>query len=179
MFIPSRVYTVIFNSCLRYFALAQIPTNEHILTVSESRTTATESGSLSPPSTATLAEAFATSSEAVGGDAVIFFIEPPPVNKNRRLIKRAQGGFVGGNNAVQSCTNGAAFRLDAGQLLDNGSPIYHNNEPFKEFSGQGIPPDDAITIQLPATTSAAPLSYAQLGDPYTVDGASFDLQCGT
>ncbi|KAF4452089.1 hypothetical protein F53441_5021 [Fusarium austroafricanum] len=114
----------------------------------DSGTTATESGSLFPPTSVTSIEASTTSSGAVSGQAVILFVSPQAGDEKRDLVKRAPGGFIGGDiTNVEICTYAATFRLIAGQLLDSQNPIYYNGEPFKEFRGRGAPPEDAITRQ--------------------------------
>ncbi|UPL02098.1 hypothetical protein LCI18_013032 [Fusarium solani-melongenae] len=52
---------------------------------------------------------------------------------DRDLSKRARGGFVGGENAVNpnTCTDASTFSLVSGQLFDNGLPIYYSGEAYK------------------------------------------------
>ncbi|KAJ4248139.1 hypothetical protein NW762_012909 [Fusarium torreyae] len=111
-------------------------------------TPATGTVSLLPPTSVTATQAFTTSSEATSGQAVIFFVSPQTGDEKRDLVKREPGGFIGGDTTkVEICTFAATFRLAAGQLLDSQDPIYYNGEPYKEFRGQGTPPEDAITRQ--------------------------------
>lgn len=119
-------------------------------------TLAPESSSSFLASTTTSTGAPITSSEAVSGQDVILFIAPAN-NEKRSLRKRASGGFVG-DGGTRICTNAATFSLAGGQLLDSGSPIYYNGEPFKEFSGQGVPSEAAITREF--STVAGSLVFA-------------------
>ncbi|RGP70256.1 peptidase s8 and s53 subtilisin kexin sedolisin [Fusarium sporotrichioides] len=99
-------------------------------------------------STATISSQVSTTSSQseVTGQPVIFFVTPNTANKRRSLVKRVTpGGFIDGASSADICTDAAIFQLADGQLLDNGSPIYYDGEPYKQFGSDGTPPDGAIT----------------------------------
>ncbi|KAM0430066.1 hypothetical protein ACHAPT_006072 [Fusarium lateritium] len=104
---------------------------------------------LSPSNTETSNQASTTSSEAgVPGQAIIFLVSPSTEDQRRHVAKRAPGGFVRTGNVAnaETCTDAAVFSLASGQLLDQGAPIYYSSgETYKLLSGQGPPPDAAIT----------------------------------
>ncbi|RKK69661.1 hypothetical protein BFJ69_g12515 [Fusarium oxysporum] len=77
------------------------------------------------------------------GRSIIFLISLPE-NDKRDLSRRATGGFVGNENPGV-CTFAAVFTLSDDQLLEYGIPIYYAGEEFKELSGQGQAPSDAVT----------------------------------
>ncbi|KAM0077211.1 hypothetical protein ACKRZS_010672 [Fusarium odoratissimum] len=77
------------------------------------------------------------------GRSIIFLISLPE-NDKRDLSRRATGGFVGNENPGV-CTFAAVFTLSDDQLLEDGIPIYYAGEEFKELSGQGQAPSDAVT----------------------------------
>ncbi|KAL6354286.1 hypothetical protein LRP88_11612 [Fusarium phalaenopsidis] len=89
----------------------------------------------------------ATSSPDVADGNLIFAITPSTDSSKRDLSKRARGGFVGGENAVNpnTCTDASTFSLVLGQLFHTGLPIYYSGEAYKSFSDQGTPPDGSIT----------------------------------
>ncbi|KAH7193956.1 uncharacterized protein B0J16DRAFT_317604 [Fusarium flagelliforme] len=142
-----------------------IPTDDQ----EDAETTATGSGSLFPPTSATSTEASATSSEAVLGQAVIFFVSPQIDNEKRDIVKRAPGGFIGSDNInVDICTNAGTFRLGDGQLFDLQDPIYYNGESYKEFRSEGTPPTDAVTREF--SNVAGALVFANRALPNTNAG---------
>lgn len=96
--------------------------------------------------TYSLSSTAASGPDAANGN-LIFAITPSTGSSKRDLSKRARGGFVGGENAVNpnTCTDASTFSLVSGQLFDNGLPIYYSGEAYKSFSGQGTPPDGSIT----------------------------------
>ncbi|CZS79692.1 unnamed protein product [Fusarium graminearum] len=112
----------------------------------------TESTDLFNPTATISSEASATSSQAeVTGQAVIFFVTPDTGNQRRSPVKKdIPGGFVNGVNPVDICADADIFQLADGQLLDNGSPVYYDGEPYKLFASDGIPPDGAITKEFAA-----------------------------
>ncbi|EWZ30711.1 hypothetical protein FOCG_07851 [Fusarium oxysporum f. sp. radicis-lycopersici 26381] len=77
------------------------------------------------------------------GRSIIFLISLTE-NDKRDLSRRATGGFVGNENPGV-CTFAAVFTLSDDQLLEDGIPIYYAGEEFKELSGQGQAPSDAVT----------------------------------
>ncbi|WKT52217.1 hypothetical protein QSH57_002731 [Fusarium oxysporum f. sp. vasinfectum] len=77
------------------------------------------------------------------GQSIIFLISLPE-NDKRDLSRRATSGFVGNENPGV-CTFAAVFTLSDDQLLEDGIPIYYAGEEFKELSGQGQAPSDAVT----------------------------------
>ncbi|SCO91918.1 uncharacterized protein FRV6_16046 [Fusarium oxysporum] len=77
------------------------------------------------------------------GRSTIFLISLPE-NDKRDLSRRATSGFVGNENPGV-CTFAAVFTLSDDQLLEDGIPIYYAGEEFKELSGQGQAPSDAVT----------------------------------
>ncbi|KAJ3457029.1 hypothetical protein MRS44_014170 [Fusarium solani] len=89
----------------------------------------------------------ATSGPDAADGNLIFAITPSTDSSKRDLSKRARGGFVGGENAVNpnTCTDASTFSLVSGQLFHNGLPIYYSGEAYKSFSGQGTPPGGSIT----------------------------------
>ncbi|CAG2011594.1 unnamed protein product, partial [Fusarium graminearum] len=95
----------------------------------------------------TTGEVSTTSSQAeITGEAVIFFVAPDTDNQRRSLVKRVTpGGFINRASPVDICTDADTFQLTDGQLLDNGSPIYYNGEPYKQFGSDDTLPDGAIT----------------------------------
>jgi hypothetical protein len=111
----------------------------------------TEPGSLLPSTIATsiqASDASTTSSRAqVSSQAVIFLIVPRARDEKRDLVERDLGGFVSGNAGnAKICTFANTFSLVAGELLDGGSPIYYSfGDTFRQLSGEGTPPDGAIT----------------------------------
>ncbi|OBS23203.1 hypothetical protein FPOA_03757 [Fusarium poae] len=107
----------------------------------------TEFTDLVSPTAAISSDVSTTTSQAeVTGQAVIFFITPDTTNERRSLVKRIiPGGFVNGVSPVDTCTDADVFQLSDGQLLDNGSPVYYDGEPYKLFASDGTPPDGAIT----------------------------------
>ncbi|KAL6918365.1 hypothetical protein FSST1_009860 [Fusarium sambucinum] len=125
---------------------AAIPTELPLLTSSDF-VIPTEFTDLVSPTVAISSDVATTSSEAeVTGQAVIFFITSDTTNERRRLVKRdVPGGFVNAVSPVDICTDADAFQLADEQLLDNGSPVYYNGEPYKPFGSDGTPPDGAIT----------------------------------
>ncbi|KAJ4083585.1 hypothetical protein NW760_004312 [Fusarium oxysporum] len=77
------------------------------------------------------------------GQSIILLISLPE-NDKRDLSRRATSGFVGNENPGV-CTFAAVFTLSDDQLLEDGIPIYYAGEEFKELSGQGQAPSDAVT----------------------------------
>ncbi|KAF0635321.1 hypothetical protein FPSE5266_05455 [Fusarium pseudograminearum] len=112
----------------------------------------TEFTDLVSPTAAISSEASATSSQAeVTGQAVVFFVTPDIGNQRRSLVKRdIPGGFVNGVNPVDICIDADIFQLADGQLLDNGSPVYYDGEPYKLFASVGTPSDGTITREFAA-----------------------------
>ncbi|CAG7563251.1 unnamed protein product [Fusarium equiseti] len=142
-----------------------IPTDDQ----EDAESTATGSGSLFPPTSATSTEASATSSKAVSGQAVIFFVSPQVGDEKRDIVKRAPGGFIGSDDInVDFCTNAGTFRLGDGQLFDLQDPIYYNGESYKEFRSEGTPPADAVTRQF--SNVAGALVFANEALPNTNAG---------
>ncbi|CEI70680.1 hypothetical protein FVEN_g834 [Fusarium venenatum] len=124
--------------------IIQEPTSVNLFSSSDFAIPTSESGSLLPTATATATEFSATISGAVSGQDLIFFVAPE-IDGSRHFIKRAPGRFIGGNDAVEICTNAAVFSLADGQLLVNGDPVYYAGEPYEQLGGQGPPPDGAVT----------------------------------
>jgi hypothetical protein len=146
-----------------------IPTDDQ----EDSEATATGSGSLLPPPSATSTEASATSSGAVSGQAVIFFVSPQVGEEKRDIVKRAPGGD---NTNVDICTNAGTFRLGDGQLFDLQDPIYYNGESYKEFGSQGTPPTDAVTREF--SDAAGTLVFSNRALPNTNAGFCQEPESG-
>lgn len=106
------------------------------------------SGALPPTDVVSSDPASATSASLNPGDrSIIFQVVPSTDPEKRDLSRRALGGFIGSPSAANpdACTDATEFSLISGQLLDNGVPLYYDGEEFKLLSGQGQPPDDAVT----------------------------------
>ncbi|OBS22941.1 hypothetical protein FPOA_09262 [Fusarium poae] len=141
--------------------IVQEPTSVNLLTSSDFAVPTSESGSLLLPDPATSIGSPATTSGVISGQDVIFFVAPT-TDESRRFIKRAPGRFIGGNDAVEICTNAAVFSLADGQLLDNGDPVYYAGEPYEQFGGQGPPPDGAITREFTTVNGLLTFSSSSL-----------------
>ncbi|KAM0499196.1 hypothetical protein ACHAP8_005909 [Fusarium lateritium] len=144
-----------------YSDIIQEPTSVNLFSSSDFAIPTSESDSLLPPTAATSTESPATTSGAVSGQDVIFFVSPA-INGRRRFVKRVPGRFIAGNDAVEICTDAAVFSLTDGQLLDNGDPVYYAGEPYEQLGGQGPPPYNAITREFTTVNGLLVFSSSSL-----------------
>ncbi|KAM0547533.1 hypothetical protein ACHAPJ_010277 [Fusarium lateritium] len=132
--LPSDIFSVSSESTIE----STTPAESGAGSTSESTVLDFVTTTSSKQSTTTSEVASTTTTSGPSGEPFIFQIIP-----QRRLAKR-DTTFVGNNNPT-SCTFATVFHIDSEQLLQDGVPIYYEDQGYQELTAQGTPPAIAIT----------------------------------